>query len=149
MIEKLFEKIKDLDIRVYTLTSGRILIGELGDVYDEGVELHCPLEIKRLASKTGMYMEVIIPVVSGSDNEPFLVYDKSIETESFASIDIKRKYTEALIQQRVSQLLEESKSEETLQESKDSNNTFPELDKQNSSYSKDELLDIFLNRWKN
>jgi hypothetical protein len=151
MIEKLLDTINDLDIRVYTLTSGKTLIGECKEAYEDGVELHCALEIKRLLVKSGVYSEVMMPLVSGNDGEPCLIYDRAIETESFASNDVKRKYAEALIYNRLAQMMDERSLEEDLKAEYAKENlekSFPELDKQKQPLSQEELLNIFLERWK-
>ncbi len=151
MIENLLETINDLDIRVYTLTSGRTLIGECYYAYDDGIELHCPLEIKRLLIKSGAYSEAMIPIVSDNDNEPCIVYDRAIETETFASENVKRKYAESLVYHRLVQTLKSSSLDKDLKQENVSSNlekSFPELDKQNQQLSQEDLLNIFLERWK-
>jgi hypothetical protein len=151
MIEKLFNSLKDIDIRIYTLTSGKTLIGECAEAYEDGVELHCALEIKKLLVKSGVYSEVMMPLVAGNDSEPCIVYDKSIETESFACDDVKRKYAEALVYNRLCQMMDERSLEQDLKEEYAKENlekSFPELDKQKQPLSQEELLNIFLERWK-
>mgnify|MGYP000092781248 CR=1 FL=1 len=151
MIEKLLASMKDLDIRVYTLTSGKAIIGECYHAYEDGIELHCALEIKRLLVKSGVYSEVMLPLVSGNEDEPCIIYDKAIETETFASDTVKRKYAEALIYNRLCQMMDADSLQKDLKEEFDKEKlekSFPELDKQKQPLSQEELLNIFLERWK-
>jgi hypothetical protein len=151
MIEGLYSKVKDLDIRVYTLTSGKVVIGEVVHAYEDGVQLNCPLEIRKALVKSGTYAEIMLPLVAGNDTENCIVYDRSIETESDTTDAVKRKYTEALIYQRLLQLM--SKPSETdeneIDESEDLEYPIPEIDPPEESQSDEDLWNIFLDRWKN
>lgn len=151
MIDGLYSKVKDLDIRVYTLTSGKVLIGEVVHAYEDGVQLNCPLEIRKALVKSGSYAEIMIPLVAGNDTENCIVYDRSIETESDTTDAVKRKYTEALIYQRLLQLMSNSSEtdENEIEESEDLDYSIPEIDPPDSSQSDEELWNIFLDRWKN
>ena len=151
MIDGLYSKVKDLDIRVYTLTSGKVLIGEVVHTYEDGVQLNCPLEIRKALAKSGSYAEIMIPLVAGNDTENCIVYDRSIETESDTTDAVKRKYTEALIYQRLLQLMSNSSEtdENEIEESEDLDYSIPEIDPPDSSQSDEELWNIFLDRWKN
>ena len=152
MIEGLYSKVKDLDIRVYTLTSGKVVIGEVVHAYEDGVQLNCPLEIRKALVKSGVYTEIMMPLVAGNDTENCIVYDRSIETESDTTDAVKRKYTEALIYQRLVQLMSKSSDEEDenkINESEDLEYPIPEIDPQDSSQSDEDLWNIFLDRWKN
>jgi hypothetical protein len=151
MIDGLYSKVKDLDIRVYTLTSGKVLIGEVVHAYEDGVQLNCPLEIRKAPVKSGTYAEIMLPLVAGNDTENCIVYDRSIETESDTTDAVKRKYTEALIYQRLLQLMSNSSEtdENEIEESEDLDYSIPEIDPPDSSQSDEELWNIFLDRWKN
>ena len=152
MIEGLYSKVKDLDIRVYTLTSGKVVIGEVVHAYEDGVQLNCPLEIRKALVKSGVYTEIMMPLVAGNDTENCIVYDRSIETESDTTDAVKRKYTEALIYQRLVQLMSKASSEEDeneIDESEDLEYPILEIDPQDSSQSDEDLWNIFLDRWKN
>jgi hypothetical protein len=152
MIDALYTKVKDLDIRVFTLTSGKVIIGEVVHAYEDGVQLNCPLEIRKALVKSGVYSEIMLPLVAGNDTENCIVYDRSIETESDTTDVVKRKYTEALIYQRLAQLMSESSKENEeneIEESEDYDYSIPEIDLPDSSQSDEELWNIFLDRWKN
>lgn len=161
MIDALYTKVKDLDIRVFTLTSGKVIIGEVVHAYEDGVQLNCPLEIRKALVKSGVYSEIMLPLVAGNDTENCIVYDRSIETESDTTDAVKRKYTEALIYQRLAQLMSESSKENKeneendendeneIEESEDYDYSIPEIDLPDSSQSDEELWNIFLDRWKN
>lgn len=155
MIDGLYSKVKDLDIRVFTLASGKVLIGEVVHAYEDGVQLNCPLEIRKTLVKSGSYAEIMIPLVAGNDTENCIVYDRSIETESDTTDAVKRKYTEALIYQRLIQIMTDSSKEEDfkeeneIEESEDLDYSIPEIDPPDSSHSDEELWNIFLDRWKN
>jgi hypothetical protein len=152
MIDGLYSKVKDLDIRVFTLSSGKVLIGEVVHAYEDGVQLNCPLEIRKALVKSGTYAEIMLPLVAGNDTENCIVYDRSIETESDTSDEVKRKYTEALIYQRLLHLMSNSSKEtdeNELDESEDLNYPIPEIDPPEESQSDEELWNIFLDRWKN
>jgi hypothetical protein len=101
--------------------------------------------------KSGVCSETMIPIVSDNDNEPCVVYDRAIETETFASESVKRKYAESLVYHRLVQTLKSSSLEKDFKQENTSSNlekSFPELDKQNQQLSQEELLNIFLERWK-
>lgn len=151
MIDGLYSKVKDLDIRVFTLSSGKVLIGEVVHAYEDGVQLNCPLEIRKALVKSGTYAEIMLPLVAGNDSENCIVYDRSIETESDTSDEVKRKYTEALIYQRLLQLMAKPSEtdENELDESEDLNYPIPEIDPPEESQSDEEIWNIFLDRWKN
>lgn len=151
MIEGLYSKVKDLDIRVYTLTSGKVVIGEVVHAYEDGVQLNCPLEIRKALVKSGTYAEIMLPLVAGNDTENCIVYDRSIETESDTTDVVKRKYTEALIYQRLLQLLSKPSEadENEIEESEDLEYPIPEIDPPEESQSDEDLWNIFLDRWKN
>lgn len=151
MIEGLYSKVKDLDIRVYTLTSGKVVIGEVVHAYEDGVQLNCPLEIRKALVKSGTYAEIMLPLVAGNDTENCIVYDRSIEIESDTTDAVKRKYTEALIYQRLLQLMSKSSEadENEIDESEDLEYPIPEIDPPEESQSDEELWNIFLDRWKN
>jgi hypothetical protein len=151
MIDGLYSKVKDLDIRVFTLSSGKVLIGEVVHAYEDGVQLNCPLEIRKALVKSGTYAEIMLPLVAGNDTENCIVYDRSIETESDTSDEVKRKYTEALIYQRLLQLMAKPSEtdENEMDESEDLNYPIPEIDPPEESQSDEELWNIFLDRWKN
>jgi hypothetical protein len=151
MIEGLYSKVKDLDIRVYTLTSGKVVIGEVVHAYEDGVQLNYPLEIRKALVKSGVYTQVMLPLVAGNDSENCIVYDRSIETESDTSDEVKRKYTEALIYQRLLQLMAKPSEtdENEMDESEDLNYPIPEIDPPEESQSDEDLWNIFLDRWKN
>jgi len=152
MIDALYTKVKDLDIRVFTLTGGKVIIGEVVYAYEDGVQLNCPLEIRKALVKSGVYSEIMLPLVAGNDTENCIVYDRSIETESDTTDAVKRKYTEALIYQRLAQLMSESSKENEeneIEESEDYDYSIPEIDLPDSSQSDEELWNIFLDRWKN
>jgi hypothetical protein len=151
MIDGLYSKVKDLDIRVFTLSSGKVLIGEVVHAYEDGVQLNCPLEIRKALVKSGTYAEIMLPLVAGNDTENCIVYDRSIETESDTSDEVKRKYTEALIYQRLLQLMAKPSEtdENEMDESEDLNYPIPEIDPPEESQSDEEIWNIFLDRWKN
>ena len=152
MIDSLYSKIKDLDIRVYTLSSGKVVIGEVVHAYEDGVQLNCPLEIRKALVKSGTYAEIMLPLVAGNDTENCIVYDRSIEIESDTTDVVKRKYTEALIYQRLVQLMSKPSSEideNEIDESEDLEYPIPEIDPPEESQSDEDLWNIFLDRWKN
>lgn len=152
MIDGLYSKVKDLDIRVFTLSSGKVLIGEVVHAYEDGIQLNYPLEIRKALVKSGTYAEIMLPLVAGNDSENCIVYDRSIETESDTSDEVKRKYTEALIYQRLLHLMSNSSKEtdeNELDKSEDLNYPIPEIDPPEESQSDEEIWNIFLDRWKN
>jgi hypothetical protein len=143
MIDGLYLKLKDLDIRVFTLSSGKALIGEVVHEYEEGIQLNCPLEIRKVILQSGEYSEIMLPMLAGNTTENCIVYDRSIETESDTSDVIKRKYAEALVYQRLMQLMSESS-----EESEDLSYPSPNIDPPDSLVSDTDLWNIFLDRWK-
>ena len=147
MIDGLYLKLKDLDIRVFTLSSGKALIGEVVHEYEEGIQLNCPLEIRKVVLKSGEYSEIMLPMLAGNTTENCIVYDRSIETESDTSDVTKRKYAEALVYQRLIQLMSESSTEES-EESEDLSYPSPNIDPPDSLVSDTDLWNIFLDRWK-
>jgi hypothetical protein len=99
MIDKLFEIVPQLDIRILSLTSGKTIIGQYSAISTENdkIQLLCPMQIKQICSNSSIVSEIFVPLVSNSDNEPCIIYHSAIESIMNASLDIKNRYIESLI----------------------------------------------------
>jgi len=111
---KLSKELKDhleaLDIRVYTTTAGSIIIGECLEVADNGVEIEKPLIMSNVSIFGGeeSYMKEL---VKDNDLNSAFLFDTVIETESFASLSLKKKYIDSLLEIKIIDLLSEDLSD--------------------------------------
>lgn len=96
MSKELLELINKLDIRVYSTTSGRQLIGEVSFEEDMKVTLNCPLEfVQKLATDTLSMNTVLVPPVINNTG-PIKLYPQAIESETVADIRLKKLYCDQL-----------------------------------------------------
>ena len=105
MIDKIFELGPQLDVKIYTLISGKTIIGEYCSTENDSVRINCPLLIKHIASTDYASSEILVPMFSDNDNEPCILFNGAIESITNASIEMKTKYIESLIINRANQLL--------------------------------------------
>lgn len=145
MKHKLPENINSHDIRIYVLTSGKTVIGEFLSEDVDGVCLSCALEIKKIQSADGQFADKMIPFISGNSSETATIYHHCIECMVSTSESVKLRYAESLIYDRLLTLM----MSELLKDHEDLDSSSPELDKQDSFESDEELWNSFLDRWKN
>lgn len=96
-----------LDIRVYSTVSGRQLIGEFEDLFDDVIILNSPLEMVRVQHKESVAVR-LVNAVPLNDGAPMHLYLHAVESESFASDILKESYYKQLAIDRISSLLTES-----------------------------------------
>jgi hypothetical protein len=96
-----------LDIRVYSTVSGRQLIGEFEDLFDDVILLNSPLEMVRVHMKEGIAVRMV-HAVPHNEGAPMHLYLHAVESESFASDVLKESYYKQLAIDRISSLLTES-----------------------------------------
>jgi hypothetical protein len=101
------DNLQHLDIRVYSTVSGRQLIGEFVDIYDDVIQLNCPLEMVRIHLKEGIAIR-LVHAIPHNDGAPMHIYIHAVESESFASDAMKESYYKQLALDRISLLLTES-----------------------------------------
>jgi hypothetical protein len=106
MIEKIFDTIQNSKIVIYGLNSGRKLIGESYKEDDTSITLRCPFEIQQLFVAPNGYRQIYTPFVVNNDNEECTIYKRSVETLTAATDDVRSKYIEALITDRLLNLLD-------------------------------------------
>jgi len=95
----LLSKIDQLDIRIYSLVSGKFIVGEVIELYENGVELNyaCTFSCEPNGSIR------FAPAVPG-ENVPTaaVVYSDRVEYESFATLRLKKYYFDYLTVSKVS-----------------------------------------------
>ncbi len=96
-----------LDIRIYSTVSGRQLVGEFEELYDDVILLNSPLEMVRIHTKQGLAVR-LVNAVPHNDGAPMHLYLHAVESESFASDAMKESYYKQLAIDRISLLLTES-----------------------------------------
>ena len=101
------DSLDHLDIRIYSTVSGRQLIGEFKELYDDTVVLNSPLEMIRISTKEGIIVRMV-NAVPYNEGAPMNLYLHTIESESFASDALKESYYKQLVVDRISLLLTES-----------------------------------------
>ena len=105
---KLSKELKDhleaLDIRIYTTTSNKTIIGECLEVLDKGVEIGKPLVISNFTVFVDD-LPYMTELVQENDNNSAVIFDSVIETESFACISLKKKYVDSLLEIKIAELL--------------------------------------------
>lgn len=145
MTDSLYNKIKDRNISIYSLTSGRTIIGECLSSDSDGLSINCPLEVKKIYGSDGMISDKMIPFVTGNSTETCKIYHHCIECESHVSETVKQRYTEALIYDRLITLM----TSEFLKDKEDLESSSLELDPPDYFETDEELWNSFLDRWKN
>jgi len=115
------------DIRVYNTTSGRQIIGEFGELYDDVLCINNPLEIIRLRVNDDIVIR-LIAVVPHNNGQVMYLYSHSLESESFASAALTQMYCKTLLINQLSLLLTESNGDKIKGDGK----TITDLDPQDS-----------------
>lgn len=149
---KLSKELKDhleaLDIRIYTTTSSRIIIGECLEVMDNGIEVGKPLLMTN-ASFFGEEVSYMKELIQENDSNSAVIFNSVIETESFASLALKKKYVDSLLEIKILDLL--SGDLEELEGSKDESTGYSFIEDFESDNPKKDI-DIedshFNDRWK-
>lgn len=145
MTHKLNDNLNNHDIRIYSMTSGRMIIGEFISEDSDGIRLSCPLEIKKIQSINGNLAEKMTPFVSGNSSEACIIYHHCIEFEAHTSLSVKQRYAESLIYDRLLALM----MSEILNDSESHESSSLEVDSSDAIESDEELWNSFLDRWKN
>lgn len=100
------DSLDHLDIRVYNTVSGRQLIGEFQELYDDTIVLNSPLEMVRVHVQQGIGVRMV-NAVPQNEGEPMHLYLHAVESESFASDTLKQSYYKQLVIDRISSLFTE------------------------------------------
>jgi len=140
MIDNLYKIVEQLDVRIFTLLSGKIIIGQVSAPHSYGIQLKCPLEINRSMTADGLLTERMTPCIAGNGLQPCIIYNHSIESECGASDDVRSRYVEALIYDRLQLLLHEENTA-------DNDLSSPKFDPQDYNQSNEDIWDSFLERF--
>ena len=100
---ELLSKINDLNIRVYGLSSGKVIIGEVLDIYENGVELN----YASIISESGDDILFAPAALGETVATPAIIYSNHVEFESIATIRLKKYYWEYLTASKVSAYTDE------------------------------------------
>jgi hypothetical protein len=106
---ELLSKINDLDVRVYGLSSGKIIIGEVLGIYENGVELN----YASIISESGDGILFAPAALGETVATPAIIYSDNVEFESIATIRLKKYYLDYLTVSKVSAYTNEDISEPT------------------------------------
>jgi len=102
--KELKNHLEALDIRIYTTTSNKTIIGECLEVLDNGIEIGRPLVISNF-SLLGDDISYMTELVQENDSNSAVIFNTVIETESFACISLKKKYVDSLLEIKIADLL--------------------------------------------
>lgn len=102
--KELTDHLEALDIRIYTTTSNKTIIGECLEVLDNGIEVGKPLVISNF-SLLGDDISYMTELVQENDSNSAVIFNTVIETESFACISLKKKYVDSLLEIKIADLL--------------------------------------------
>jgi hypothetical protein len=106
---ELLSKINDLDVRVYGLSSGKVIIGEVLEIYENGVELN----YASIISESGDDILFAPAALGETVATPAIIYSDNVEFESIATIRLKKYYLDYLTVSKVSAYTNEDISEPT------------------------------------
>jgi hypothetical protein len=106
---ELLSKINDLNIRVYGLSSGKVIIGEVLEIYENGVELN----YASIISESGDDILFAPAALGETVATPAIIYSDNVEFESIATIRLKKYYLDYLTVSKVSAYTNEDISEPT------------------------------------
>jgi hypothetical protein len=106
---ELLSKINALNIRVYGLCSGKIIIGEVLEVFEDGIELNYASTIDESDGDI-----LFAPAALGENvSTPTVLYGDHVEFESIATLRLKKYYLDYLTASKVSAYAKEDISEPT------------------------------------
>lgn len=105
---ELLAKIHSLNIRVYGLTSGKIVIGEVSQTYENGVELNYASTVSSV-NDTVKFSPAAI-----GENVPTaaIIYSHCVEFESEATIRLKKYYLDFIALSKISGYTNENLNEQ-------------------------------------
>lgn len=95
---ELLSKIDALNVRVYGMSSGKVIIGEVLEVFENGVELNYASTIFESEDSIGF-----APAALGENvSTPTVLYSDHVEFESIATLRLKKYYLDYLTASKVS-----------------------------------------------
>ena len=107
--DELLSKINGLNIRVYGLCSGKIIIGEVLQVFEDGIELNYASTIDESDGDI-----LFAPAALGENvSTPTVLYSDHVEFESIATLRLKKYYLDYIAASKVSAYTKEDISEPT------------------------------------
>ena len=104
MSKEFIETLHRMNIRVYNLSTGEQIIGQLIEAHESAVELKNVLELRRI-NVDGDIVTAMIPYIPFGTSESLIAYRSSITTESSASIILKKRYCDALLINKLEALI--------------------------------------------
>jgi hypothetical protein len=106
---ELLSRINSLNIRLYGLTSGKIIIGEVLETFENGVELNYALTVSQSDGNIRF-----APAAHGETvATPAIIYSNHVEFESIATLRLKKYYLDYLTVSKVSGYTNEDINEPT------------------------------------
>lgn len=94
---ELLAKINSLNVRLYALTSGKVIIGEVLEIFENGVELNYASTVKM--SGNDIRFE---PAAPGENvATAAIVYSDHVEFESIATLRLKKYYLDYLTASKI------------------------------------------------
>lgn len=113
MSKEFIETLHRMNIRVYNLSTGEQIIGQLIEAHESAVELKNVLELRRI-NVDGDIVTAMIPYIPFGILESLIAYRSSISTESSASIILKKRYCDSLLINKLDALIDQGQDEEDL-----------------------------------
>ena len=107
MTQELQDLICTKKIKVFALSCGLRLIGEVIDEDRDEIQLKNPLEIIREFDENGSIESFLIPLSPGNISEDTHIYTRAVNSWSKAAANLKVKYHDAVMVQVVTDCLKE------------------------------------------
>ena len=105
MLSKEFiEMLSRMNIRVYNLSTGVQIIGQLIEAHESAIELKNVLQLRSI-NVDGDIVTAMIPYIPFGTSESLIAYRSSITTESTASLILKKRYCDALLINKLEALI--------------------------------------------
>lgn len=94
---ELLAKINELNVRLYGLTSGKVIIGEVLETFENGVELNYASTVKMSGNDVQF-----APAAQGENvSTPAIIYADRVEFESIATLRLKKYYLDYLTASKI------------------------------------------------
>jgi hypothetical protein len=138
MGKEFIEMLHRMNIRVYNLSTGVQIIGQLIEAHESAIELKNVLELLRI-NIDGDTAIVMVSYIPAGVLETLIVYRSSIVTESSASLILKKGYCDSLLLNKLGTLIDPDQDQDNLV-----------ADEEDQDFDWNEIKDQYPNRnWNN
>jgi len=110
MSKEFIEMLHRMNIRVYNLSTGAQIIGQLIEAHESAIELKNVLELQRI-NVDGDIATAMIPYIPLGTSESMITYRSSIATEASASLILKKRYCDSLLLNKLDGLIDQDQDD--------------------------------------